>query len=117
MINRAIAESLIKKDIILVEDIMVTNATVVRADDKISYVRELTRKTGHGKFPVLDEHGKIVGIITSKDYAIDISDDEIVSKIMSKDPILVQPKSSVSSAFTYRQISCNSSDRYLASDF
>lgn len=98
MINKVISENLIKKDIILVEDIMVTNATVVRADDKISYVRELTRKTGHGKFPVLDENDKIVGIITSKDYAIEISDDEIVSKIMSKEPIIVQPKSSVAYA-------------------
>lgn len=95
MINRAIAENLIKKDIILVEDIMVTNPTVVRSDDKISDVRELTRKTDHGKFPVLDEHDKIVGIITAKDLAIDISDDEIVSKIMSREPILVQPKTSV----------------------
>lgn len=95
MINRAISENLIKKDIILVEDIMVTNASIVKADDRISHIRELTRETGHGNFPVLDENSKIVGIITAKDLAIDISDDEFVSKIMSKEPIVVPPKTSV----------------------
>lgn len=95
MINRAISENLIKKDILLVEDIMITSATAVRDSDKISHIRELTRETGHGNFPVLDDQDRIVGIITAKDLAVDISDDEIVSKIMSKEPIVVPPKTSV----------------------
>lgn len=95
MINKAISENLIKKDIILVEDIMITNATVVRGGDRISYIRELTRETGHSNFPVIDEQDKIVGIITAKDLAIDVPDEELVSRIMSKDPIVVPPKTSV----------------------
>lgn len=95
MINKAISENLIKKDIILVEDIMITNATVVRGEDRISHIRELTRKTGHSNFPVVDEQNKITGIITAKDLTIDVPDDELVSRIMSKDPIIVPPKTSV----------------------
>lgn len=95
MINRAISESLIKKDIILVEDIMETDAEFVMVNDTVSSIKEMMRKTGHSKFPVLDENEKLVGIVTAKDLAADISESEVVSKIMTKDTIVVTPKTSV----------------------
>lgn len=95
MINKAISENLIKKDIILVEDIMKTEASFVRVTDTILNLKDKMQKTKHGKFPVLDEYNKVVGIITLKDLTLDANDDELVAKYMTKDPITVTPKTSV----------------------
>ncbi|TDT63732.1 DRTGG domain-containing protein [Fonticella tunisiensis] len=98
MINKAIFENLIKKDIILVEDIMKTDAEYVKSNDTIDKLREKMRRTRHGKFPVLDENEKLVGIITLKDVAADVPGSELVSKYMTRDPITVTPKTSVAYA-------------------
>lgn len=94
MINKAISENLIKKDIILVEDIMEVNADYVRIDNTVAEVKDIMRKTGHSKFPVLDKEGKLVGIVTAKDLAVNISENEMITRIMTKDPIVVTPKTS-----------------------
>lgn len=95
MINKAISENLIKKDIILVEDIMKEETSFVRVNNKISELKDVMRKTRHGKFPVLDDNDKIVGIITLKDITGDVSEDSLVGKYMTKDPIVVTPKTSI----------------------
>lgn len=94
MINKAISESLIKKEIILVEDIMEVNAHYVRIDNTVAEVRELMIKTGHSKFPILDEKEELVGIVTAKDLAVNISEDEMITRIMTREPIVVTPKTS-----------------------
>lgn len=94
MINKAISESLIKKDIILVEDIMEVNAHYVRINNTVAEVKELMRKTGHSKFPILDEKEELVGIVTAKDLAVNISENEMITRIMTRDPIVVTPKTS-----------------------
>lgn len=98
MINKAISENLIKKDIILVEDIMKTETDYVYTTNTVDELKEVMRKTRHGKFPVLDENEKIVGIITLKDIAADVSEEEYVGKFMTKDPITVTPKTSIAYA-------------------
>jgi predicted transcriptional regulator len=95
MINKAIFENLIKKDIILVEDIMKTDTESVRDNCTVEKLKEVMRKTRHGKFPVLDENEKLVGIITLKDITADVSGGELVSRLMTKEPITVAPKTSV----------------------
>lgn len=98
MINKAISENLIKKDIILVEDIMRTETDYVRLNNTVDELKEVMRKTRHGKFPVLDENDRLVGIITLKDVAADASESEYVGKLMTKDPITVTPKTSIAYA-------------------
>lgn len=98
MINKAISENLIKKDIILVEDIMKTDIAIVRTKDTVGDLKENMRRTKHGKFPVLDENDRLVGIITLKDLAVDIQDNEPVSKFMTREPVSVTPKTSVAYA-------------------
>lgn len=95
MINTVISENLIKKDIVLVEDIMVLDPRVSRIGDSIGYLKEMSYNTGFSIFPVLDEHDKLFGVIDIKSLNEDIANDEHVSKYMNREPIVVPPRTSV----------------------
>ncbi len=99
MINRAIYDQLIKKEILLIEDILIPleNTHFLRYHDSIGRYRELNKETTHGGFPVVDEAGKIRGIVTSRDV-IGFADEDSVEKAMTKDPITVSLQTSVASA-------------------
>lgn len=97
MINKALSENLIKKDIILVEDIMKSEAVYLKVYDSISDLRRLINETGHQRYPVVDDDMNIVGIVTIKDLTND-DNDAFISKIMSREPINVTEKTTVSYA-------------------
>ena len=99
MINRAIYDQLIKKEILLIEDILIPleNTHFLKLHDSISRYRQLNEETTHGGFPVIDESGKILGILTSRDI-IGFKDEDSVEKAMTKDPITVTLQTSVASA-------------------
>lgn len=99
MINRAIYDQLIKKEILLIEDILIPleNTHLLHHQDPISRYRELNKTTTHGGFPVVDDTGKIIGILTSRDI-IGYEDGDKVEKAMTKDPITVSLQTSVASA-------------------
>ncbi|WP_243291253.1 CBS domain-containing protein [Bacillus sp. FJAT-47783] len=98
MINRAIYDQLIKKEIVLVEDILtpISNTVSLKPDDVIETWYELNRSTGHGRFPVIDEQLKVVGIVTSKDI-MGHEKDNLIERVMTKNPITVSGKTSVAS--------------------
>ncbi|MGR6063995.1 DRTGG domain-containing protein [Bacillus velezensis] len=99
MINRAIYDQLIKKEIVLVEDILTPadRTVTLSPKDKLEKWYEKNYETGHGRFPVIDQQMKIHGILTSKDIA---GHDRSVSieKVMTKNPVTVIGKTSVASA-------------------
>ena len=95
MINKAISESLIKKDIVLVEDIMEGNPYYLKADDTVERWKELMESTQHERYPVVDNDMKIVGIITLKENKSNTKLDDVIGKIMIKDPITVTPNTTV----------------------
>lgn len=98
MINKAISESLIKKDIILVEDIMEPNADYLLVTDTVKRWKELMTITHHERYPVVDDDMKVLGIITMKEMNSDIEDEDLIGKLMHKDPITVTPKTTVAYA-------------------
>lgn len=98
MINRAISENLIKKDIILVEDIMKTNLAVLNANSTVGDARELVQSSNHGKLPVIDENNKVIGLVTLKDITADAFDDESITNYMIKNPVTIGVKTSVAYA-------------------
>lgn len=98
MINKAISERLIKKDIILMEDIMNTSPVCLHTTDTIKTYKQIMNETGYGKFPVLDEKGKLTGLIISRDIGVGTSDNDLVSKVMIKNPTTVTEKASVAYA-------------------
>jgi predicted transcriptional regulator len=99
MINRAIYDQLIKKEIVLVEDILtpLENTIFLKTDDKISDWYHHNRETLHSRFPVVDHNMKIQGMITSKDV-IGNEQDTQIDKIMTKNPMTVSGKTSVASS-------------------
>jgi predicted transcriptional regulator len=98
MINKAISERLVKKDIILVEDIMNTKPFYLRTNDTVGKWKKVMNETGYEKFPVLDERDRLVGIVTTKDLTNNVGDGDMLSRIMTRDPITVTGKTSVAYA-------------------
>ncbi|MFL0196060.1 DRTGG domain-containing protein [Clostridium sp. WILCCON 0269] len=95
MINKAISQNLIKKDIVLVEDIMRSNPCYLKATDTVLVWRKLIKQAKYKVYPVVDNEKRIVGIVTSKDLPNDDLDNDPVSKLMRKDPVIVKPKTTV----------------------
>lgn len=98
MINRAIYDQLIKKEIILVEDILtpLSETYFLKTADKVSKWHELNQQTTHSRYPVVDQNMKVQGIVTSKDI-LGQDYDITIEKIMTKNPMAVSGKTSVAS--------------------
>jgi len=98
MINRAIYDQLIKKEIILVEDILTPSdeAACMQVKNTVGDWYNKKKVTNHSRFPVVDSNQKVVGIVTGKDV---IGQDESLSidKVMTKNPLTVGLKTSVAS--------------------
>jgi predicted transcriptional regulator len=99
MINRAIYDQLIKKEIVLVEDILtpIDETIYLKVSDTAEEWHKHNRESLHSRFPVIDENRKIQGMVTSKDI---LGQDPSVQidKIMTKNPMTVSGKTSVASA-------------------
>lgn len=99
MINRAIYDRLIKKEIMMVEDILISldNTYYLRNTDKLEEWYKRREETKHSRFPVVDEHNKVLGVVTAKDI-IENQMMSTIDKVMTKHPICVSKKTSVASA-------------------
>lgn len=99
MINRAIYDQLIKKEIVLVGDIYTTleDTYYLLTKDKVSKWHEWEEKTTHSRYPVVDNHNKVVGIVTSKDV-IGRKMDLLIEKVMTKNPLTVMKETSLAYA-------------------
>ena len=99
LINRAIYDQLIKKEIVLVEDILtpIEKTISFSPTDLVAKWHEYSQETLHGRYPIIDENLKVLGIITAKDI-IGVSIETPVEKVMTKNPITVNGKVSVASA-------------------
>ena len=84
MINRAIFDQLIKKEILLVEDILIPREKTyyLMIGDTVRKWFELNEKTNHSRFPVVNEQYKLEGIVTSKEV---LNQNEIDRRIFIAD--------------------------------
>ncbi|HBC97189.1 MAG TPA: hypothetical protein DC034_10390, partial [Clostridium sp.] len=69
MINRAISENLIKKDIVLVEDIMEDSPCYLKSTDTIEKWKKIMREVKHERYPIVDSEKRVVGIVSLKDLS------------------------------------------------
>lgn len=99
LINRAIYDQLIKKEIVLVEDILtpLSKTIYLKPFDKVEQWHNQNEQSMHGRYPIVDETMRVIGMITPKDI-IDVSKDVPLDKVMTKNPITVGGKVSVASA-------------------
>lgn len=99
MINRAIYDQLIKKEILFIEDIYVPyqETDFLKVTDEVKSYHDQNALTTHGGFPVIDANQKLVGIVTARDV-IGIDHNESIEKVMTKNPLTVSMKTSVATA-------------------
>ncbi|WP_096436099.1 DRTGG domain-containing protein [Alteribacter populi] len=100
MINRAIYDQLIKKEILLVEDILIPiNQTYLMTNaHTVEKWHELNKRTSHSRYPVIDETDqRLLGMVTAKDV-MGVNPFVEIEKVMTKQAISVTSKTSVASA-------------------
>ncbi|MGY3766684.1 DRTGG domain-containing protein [Vagococcus vulneris] len=98
MINRAMSDQLIKKDILVVGDIQkpLENTYYLNVKDTLEDYYRLVEETGHTRYPVINKGNRLVGIVTAKDIAGKLPTQSI-EKIMTKDPRYAKNHMSVAS--------------------
>src|SRR5690625_3357818 len=98
MINRAIYDQLIKKEIVFVDDIYTSyeDSYYLHMKDSIEQFYELNEKSTHTRFPVVDDNNRVAGMVTSKDI-INKPSNVFIDKMMSKNAEVVQAKTSLAS--------------------
>ncbi|KAF9404849.1 hypothetical protein HW555_014135 [Spodoptera exigua] len=98
MINRALSDQLIKKDIMLVSDIYTTleKTNYLYTTNTLADYQTLSEKTQHSRFPVVNKSLRLVGIVTAKDV-LGKNESLTMDKVMTKDPIVVKKMMSVAS--------------------
>lgn len=96
MINRAIYDQLIKKEIVVVDDIFtpVEETFYLQTKDVLEKWYSFNEQSTHTRFPVVDDKQRVVGMVTSKDV-IGKDMKTVVEKIMTKRPHVVQSKTSL----------------------
>jgi predicted transcriptional regulator len=99
MINRAIYDRLIKKEIMLIEDIIREGAPVfsLKVGERVSDFQRLVDETGHSRYPVVDDYGRVIGMVTSRDV-VSADSNMLIDKVMTKSPLTVDHRTSVASA-------------------
>lgn len=99
LINRAIYDRLIKKEIVMVEDILtpVDSTYYLFTHSKVREWHHISQEVGHGRFPVVDDQLRLHGVVTTKDV-IGHDDQTGIEKLMTKNPITATSRVSVASA-------------------
>lgn len=99
MINRAIFDRLIKKKIMLVEDIIDSKPRLntLKISSTVGELRKLSEDTGEERFPVTDEWNRVIGIIGRRDVE-KLTEGQIIEKVMVRSPITAALHTSLASA-------------------
>lgn len=98
MINRAMTDQLIKKEIMLVGDIYtrLEDTKYLYMDQTIFDYRKLNDQSKHSRFPIVNHNMRLVGMITAKDI-LGKSDSLSMERVMTKEPIYAKSHMSVAS--------------------
>ena len=94
LINSAVSERLKIKELIRIEDIMIEKPYYLQPEQSVNDWHILAEKTGHSRFPVVDNHKKVVGIITAIDVAGKSKKDSI-NIVMNKNVLTTRPNNLV----------------------
>ncbi|WP_407392087.1 DRTGG domain-containing protein [Carnobacterium jeotgali] len=98
LINRAITDQLIKKEIMLVDDIYTKadQTHYLTADQLVIDYRKLNENSQHTRFPVVNKKGRLIGMVTAKDI-IGKQDHVNIERVMTKNPTFAKTHMSVAS--------------------
>lgn len=98
LINRAIYDRLIKKEILFVSDILkpITEVTALQSSNTVATYYQLQEETGHNRYPVINKNGRLVGVVSPKDIS-DHPSTTAVDYLMTRHPIVVGEQMTVPS--------------------
>lgn len=98
IINRAISDQQIKKEIVTVADayVPIAQTAYLRQDETVSRYRQLAKAVKHSRFPVVARDMRVVGVITAKDL-LTASAEITLDRVMTKNPVTVRKEMSVAS--------------------
>lgn len=98
LINRAITDQLIKKEIMLVDDIYTKEdkTLYLTIDQSVLDYRKLNEQSQHTRFPVVNRKGRLIGMVTAKDI-IGKQDHINIERVMTKNPTFAKTHMSVAS--------------------
>lgn len=98
MINRAMTDQLIKKEILRVQNIYtpLEQTQFLSREDTVYNYRMLNQKSKHSRFPVVFSDKRLAGIVTAKDV-VGKEDTAIIEKVMTKNPAYAKKNMSVAS--------------------
>ncbi len=96
MINRAIYDNLIKKEILLVEDIYTpfANTCYLHVSDCVADWYRKSSETGHTRIPVIDDKRHLLGIVAAKDV-MGMADGILIERVMTRHPITTGPRTTI----------------------
>lgn len=98
LINRALYDQMIKKDILYVEDVVQEQSlSTLTPVDTVRDYYHLVEATGHSRVPVVDRNGRLVGIISPRDVA-EAESSAPIARFMTRHPVTVTPKTTIASA-------------------
>lgn len=95
MINKAIYERLVQQDLVRIGDIMKQDVTTMYPYDTILDWHELTMKSGHSNFPVINGQNKLLGLVTPLGVT-GMSGNMPIAEVMDTDMLTARPDSLVS---------------------
>lgn len=98
MINRAMTDQLIKKEILRVQNIYtpIEQTHFLRKEDTVFTYRILNQNSTHSRFPVILPDKRLVGIVTAKDV-LGKEDSVSIEKVMTRNPAFAKKHMSVAS--------------------
>lgn len=98
LINRAITDQLIKKEIMLVDDIYTKadQTLYLTANQLVLDYRRLNDQSQHTRFPVINKKNRLIGMVTARDI-IGKQDHVSIERVMTKNPTFAKAHMSVAS--------------------
>jgi predicted transcriptional regulator len=99
MINRAMEDRLIKKKIMIVDDIVRKDSPIysLLAANTVNDMQKMVEETTHTRYPVIDENQLPIGMITTKDI-MGAKPNQLIGALMTPNPLMINLKTSVASA-------------------
>ncbi len=95
MLNRTACDLFTDKELIHVADIMETEVLSLPIEATVEDWYKMAMQSGYSRFPVVDQNGGVVGIVTAVDVAGKNRQDSILT-VMTKNVLTVEPRMLVS---------------------
>lgn len=77
---------------------MIQRHATLNINDNVAAWKKLIKETKYQMYPVVDNNMRVLGIVTIRDFTTELNDEDLISKVMIKDPITVSPKTTVAFA-------------------